>query len=83
MKVKNEGESVNHCLVRLLATLWTVTHQASLSIGFHTQEYWSGLSFPSSEDLSDPGIEHGSPTLQADSSPSEPLGKPLSYRSGI
>ena len=41
------------------------------------QEYWSVLPFPSSGDLSDPGIEPGAPALQADSLPSEPLGKPL------
>ena len=34
---------------------------------FSRQEYWSGLSFPSPEDLLDPGIEPGSPALQADS----------------
>ena len=33
---------------------------------FSRQEYWSGLSFPSSGDLPDPGIEPGSPALQAD-----------------
>ena len=38
--------------------------------------YWSGLPFPSPEDLPEPGIEPGSPTLQADSLPSEPPGKP-------
>ena len=41
------------------------------------QEYWSGLPFPSTGDLPDPGIEPGSPTLQADSLPSEPPEKPL------
>ena len=40
---------------------------------FSGQEYWSGLPFPSSGDLPDPGAEPGSPTLQADSLPSEPL----------
>ena len=44
---------------------------------FSRQEYWSGLSFPSSGDLPDPGIEPRSPILQADSLPSEPSGKPL------
>ena len=34
----------------------TVTHQAPLSMGFSRQEYWSGLPFPSPEDLSDSGI---------------------------
>ena len=58
--------------VRLFATAWTVAHQASPSMLFSRQEYWSGLPFPSPRDLSDPGIEPGSPTLQADSLPSEP-----------
>ena len=41
----------------LSATLWTVAHQAPLSMGFPRQEYWSGLPFPSLGDLPDPGIE--------------------------
>ena len=49
-----------------LATSWTVTHQAPLFMGFSRQEYWSGLPFHSPGDLSDPGIEPGSPALQAD-----------------
>ena len=44
-------------------------------MGFSRQEYWSGLPFPSPEDLPDPGIESGSPALQADALPSEPPGK--------
>ena len=44
--------------------------------GFSRQEYWSGLPFPSPEDLPDPGIEPGSPALWADALPSEPPGKP-------
>ena len=39
------------------------------------QEYCSGLPFPPPEDLPDPGIEPGSPALQADSLPFEPAGK--------
>ena len=46
---------------------------------FSRQEYWSGLSFPSRGDLPDPGIEPGSPALQADSLPSKPPGKPLGF----
>ena len=38
-------------------TPWTVAHQAPLSMGFSSQEYWSGLPCPPQEDLSDPGIE--------------------------
>ena len=55
---------------------WTVIHQAPLSIGFPRQEYWSGLPFPSARNLPNPGIEPGSPALQADSLPAEPPGKP-------
>ena len=40
-----------------LETLWTVARQAPLSIVFSLQEYWSGLPFPSPEDLPDLGIE--------------------------
>ena len=52
-----------------LATPQTIACQAPLSMGFSRQEYWSGLSFPSPGDLPDPGIEPGSPALQADSLP--------------
>ena len=64
--------------VQLFVTPWTVAHQASLSMGFSRQEYWSGLPFPSPEDLPDPGIEPWSPALQADSLPFELDGSPLS-----
>ena len=50
--------------------------QAPLSMGFPRQEYWSELSFPSPGDLPNPGIEPRTPTLQADSLPAEPQGKP-------
>ena len=56
-------------------TLWTVAYQAPLSMGFSRQEYWSGLPLPSPGDLPDPGIEAGSPSLQADTLPSKPPGK--------
>ena len=46
--------------------------------GISRQEYWSGLPFPSPGNLSNPGIEPGSPALQADSLPSEPPGKTYS-----
>ena len=39
--------------------------------GFSKQEYWSGLPFPSPEDLPNPRIKPGSPALQADSLPAE------------
>ena len=49
--------------VRLFVTSWTVNYQATSSMGFSRQEYWSRLPFPSPGDLSDLGIEPGSPTL--------------------
>ena len=49
--------------VWLFAALWTVANQALLSMGFSRQEYWSGLPFPFSGDLPNPGIEPRSPAL--------------------
>ena len=72
IEVKVKVKSLSR--VQLFATLWTVGHQAPLSMGFSRQEYWSGLPFPSPEDLPDPGIEPRSPALQADALPSEPIG---------
>ena len=63
--------------VRLFAILWTVIYQASLSMRFSRQQYWSGLPFPSPGDLPDPGIEPSSPALQADALSSEPPGSLL------
>ena len=60
-------------------TLWTVTYQAALSVGFSRQEYWSGLPFPPPGDLPDPGIKPRSPAFQADSLPSESPGKPYTH----
>ena len=48
-------------------TPWIVACQAPQSIGFSRQEYWSGLSFPSPGDLTDPGIKPESPALQSSS----------------
>ena len=58
--------------VWLFVTSWTVAYQASQSLGFSRQEYWSGLPFPSPGDLPNPGIEPRSPKLQADALLSEP-----------
>ena len=58
------------------AILWTVAHQAPPSMEFLRQEYWSGLPLPSPGDLPNAGIKPSSPTLQADTLPSEPPGKP-------
>ena len=59
--------------------LWTVVCQDPLSLGFSKQEYWNELPFPSPEDLLNPGIEPRSSALQADSLPTELLGKPQKY----
>jgi len=48
-------------------TPWTVAHQASPSMGFSRQEYWSGLPFPLLGDLPDPAIKPMSPAWQAES----------------
>ena len=56
-------------------TLWTVACQASLSMGFPRQNYWSGLSFPFPGYLPDPGIE--SPALAGRFFTTEPPGKPI------
>ena len=45
-------------------------------MGFSRQEYWSELSFPSPEELPNPGIEPRSPALHADSLPIELQGSP-------
>ena len=77
MGIKKERKKVKLLSrVQLLATPWTVVHQAPPSMEFSRQEYWSGLPFPSPGDLPDPGIKPGSPALQADALPSEPPGNP-------
>ena len=65
--------------VWLLATQWTVAHQAPLSVGFSRQEYWSGLPCPSPGNLPNPGIKSASLTscaLASSSLPLAPPGKP-------
>ena len=69
--------------VWLCGTPWTVAHQASLSMGFSRQEYWSGLSFPSPGDLPNPGIKPRSPALHVDPLQSEPSGKPRNYTTRV
>ena len=66
--------------VRLFETIWTVTRQTPLSMGFFRQEYYNEWPCPPPGDLPDPGIEPMSPmppTLQADSLPTEPWGKTM------
>ena len=56
-----EVKSFSH--VRLFATPWTVVYRAPRSMGFSGQRFWSGLPFPSPEDLPHPGIKPGSPAM--------------------
>ena len=72
LKVKVKVKSLSR--VQLSATPWTVAYEASPSMGFSRQEYWSGLLFLSPGDLPDPGIEPRSPALEADALTSEPPG---------
>ena len=58
----------------LFVAPWAIAHKAPLSMEFCSQEYWSGLPFPSPGDLPHPGTEPGSSMLQADSLLSEPPG---------
>ena len=52
-----ESESVSHSVVSNCLTPWTIAHQASLSIEFSRQDYWSGLPFHSPGGLPDAGIK--------------------------
>jgi len=52
------AQALSH--VRLFVSLWTVAHQAPLSMGFSRQEYWSGLPCPPPGGLPNPGIEPAS-----------------------
>ena len=52
-------------------------------MGFSGQEYWSGLPFPSPEDLPKSETEPGSPALQVDALPSKSTGKPFSLKDSI
>ena len=73
-------KSLSH--VRLFATPWTVARQAPLSVGFSSQEYWSGLLFPPPGDLPDPGLEPVSlvsPALAGRFFTTEPPGKPTAF----
>ena len=62
--------------VRLFATPWTVPTRLLCPWGFSRQNYWSELPCSLLGDLPYPGIKPRSPTLQTDSLPFEPPGKP-------
>ena len=61
--------------VWLFATPWRVVHQIPISMGILQARILEWVAMPSSRGSSQPGIEPKSPTLQTDSSPSEPPGK--------
>ena len=61
--------------VQLFVILWTVAHQAPLSMGLFRQEYWSRLPFPFLGDLPNPGIEPTSPASAGRFFTTEPPGK--------
>ena len=63
--------------VQFFATPWTVAHQDPLSMGLSRQEYWSGLPFPSPQNLPDPGIKPASPALASGFYATEPPGRPV------
>ena len=79
--------SAQHSVLSDSATPWTAAYQATLSMRFPRQEYWSGLLFPPPGDLPDPEIKLLTPVScllcllhwQEDSLPSSHLGslKPL------
>ena len=81
-RAKKEKSFKERKKVKLLSCIWlfatpgTVDYKAPPSMEFSRQEYWSGLPLPSPGDLPNPGIEPGSPTLQADALPSELPRKP-------
>ena len=62
---------------RTLCNPWTVTHQAPVPMGFPRQEYWSGFPHPALQGIFPNQDQNGVSWLQADSSPSEPPGKPM------
>ena len=62
-------------LVGLFVTPWSVAYHAPLSMVFSRQQYWSGLPFPSPEDLPKPGVEPASPALTGGFVTAQPPGK--------
>ena len=67
--------------VWLLVTLWSVAHQAPLSMGFPRQNKWSSLLFPSPGHLPDPRLEPSFPALAGRFFTTEPQGKPAESES--
>ena len=63
LKYADESRAKSLSPVRLFMTPWIVAYHSPPSMGFSRQEYWSGLPFPSPEDLLNPGIKPRSPAL--------------------
>ena len=66
--------------VQPLATLWTISCHAPLSMGFSRQEYWTGLPCPPPGNLPDPGLKPASsviPCIAGGFFTTEAPGKPM------
>ena len=77
--VESESEVAHSCPTLCDLMDFIIAHQAPLCMGFSEQEYWSALRFPSHGDLPRPGIEPGSPALQADAFAVRATGKPMRF----
>ena len=90
LKIFNHYSFSSGCAVFCLVTqscltLWDPMNCSPPGSSLHgilQAKYWSGLPFPSPEDLPNPGIESRSPSFQVDSLPSEPTRKPKNIRVG-
>ena len=77
--ISKDAQAMWRCVCAQLCTPWIAAHQAPLSVEFSRQEYWSGLPFPPSGNLPDPGIEPVSlipPTLAGRLFTTVPPGSP-------
>ena len=79
VKLKKRKKVKSLSRVWFFVTFWVVAYQATLSMGFSRQKYWSGLPFPSPGDLPSPEIDPRSPELEADALTSEPPGRSASF----
>ena len=68
---------LSHSVVSDCVTPWTVARQPPLSLEILQARILEWIAMPPPGDLPNPGIEPRFPTLQANSLPSEPRGKPI------
>ena len=73
-------EQSNIKKVKVAQSCLTLCHPMDLVHGILQARIWEWVAFPFSRGSFNPGIEPSSPTLQADSLPAEPQGKPIAYR---